>query len=338
VDELEAVVEALPVGVLCAGRDGTLTRVNARARELLRLDPEAPQPAWLATLLARALEREGGVRETVDVDGGDGSAVAIEIYATPVGGVGVVCTVADLTERARRGRADREFITDAAHQVRTPVAAIATAIEVLQGGAKNVPEARDRFLGHIELQTARLVRLSHAMLALARAERGDTAPVLGLVPLQPLLAALVDEAPVVPGVAVELECPPDLAVRADAPLLSEALANVLTNALEHTSAGDVRLGATESRGHVVVEITDTGSGISTDELPRVFERFRHGPGDGGVGLGLPIAQAALRVIGGTIEIESKEGTGTTVRVRLLGARVETAGEPPTAATRAPAKR
>ncbi len=327
-ERLEAAVEALPVGVIVAAADGELRRVNARARELLRLEPGEAVPDWLDAVLRRAIEHRGPLRETVSVAVDGGTVLTVDVSATHVQGVGVVCSLEDLSERARRERADREFITNAAHQLRTPIAAIATAIEVLQSGAKEIPDARDRFLGHIELQTERLVRLARAMLVLARAERGDAGPALGVVRLQPLLAGLVAEAGGAPSVAVELGCPADIAAHADGPLLSEAVANVLANALEHTTAGTVRISASESDGEIVIEIADTGSGIASDELPRIFERFRRGTGDGGVGLGLPIAKAAVDVVGGSIEIDSQEGAGTTARIRLPGARLGPVAEQP----------
>jgi signal transduction histidine kinase len=317
----ESAVEALPLGVIVARDDGTLAGVNGRARELLRLRAGDAAPVWLEAVLTRALERGATVRETVELPPAAGAPPAVEVAAARVRG-GVVCTVEDLTLRTRRERADREFITNAAHQLRTPIAAIATAVEVLQGGAKEDPATRDRFLGHIELQTDRLVRLARAMLLLARVERGDADVALDLLPLRPLLAAVVAEFHETPRVVLELDCPPELAVWADGALLSEALANVLTNALEHTPTGGVRVAACAGDGTVVIEIVDTGFGIAPAELPRVFERFRSGAGDGGVGLGLPIARAALEALGGSIEIDSHEGSGTTARLLLPRAAPE----------------
>jgi two-component system OmpR family sensor kinase len=221
----------------------------------------------------------------------------------------------------RRERADREFITNAAHQLRTPITAIATAIEVLQSGAKNSPHDRDRFLGHIERQTERLVRLVRAMLTLSRAERGDVGPVLGLVPLQPLLRGLVAELPAKRGVAIALDCGATAAVVADEALLTEALANLIGNALDHTDTGAVQIAVREELDPpvVTIEIVDTGTGIAAAELERVFERFHRGTSGGsGAGLGLSIAKAAVVAQGGTLELESAQGRGTTARVRLSG--------------------
>jgi signal transduction histidine kinase len=319
-DWLEAAVEALPVAVVVVESGGMVALANGRARALLEVGPGDLAPAYLRRLVD-VVGSHDVMRETLVVSVADGATVVAEVRAAPIAG-GTVCTIEDLTERAQRERADREFITNAAHQLRTPITAIATAIEVLQAGAKAMPEERDRFLGHIERQTERLVRLVRAMLALSRAERGDIGPTLGLVPLQPVLAGLVEELPEERAVAVEVECPPTAAVVADEALLSEALANLIGNALDHTDSGVLRI-VVHQDGHppvVTIEIADSGPGIAPAELQRVFERFHRGTAaGGGAGLGLPIAKAAIEAQGGTLELESTPGTGTTARVRLPGA-------------------
>src|SRR5579872_7242497 len=211
---LEAALEALPVPAIVADADGGLDFVNARARELLGLDAGNRAPKSLEPVLRRAHTRGGTVREAVDVPGGRAHPIVVEAWAAAFPG-GVVCTLDDLTGRVRRERADREFITNAAHQLRTPITAIATAIEVLQSGAKLQEEPRDRFLDHIELQTRRLVRLTRAMLALSRAERGDIVPSRGPVELKPLLDQVVAEVER-SSVPIEIDCARDVYVLADA--------------------------------------------------------------------------------------------------------------------------
>jgi two-component system OmpR family sensor kinase len=101
-------------------------------------------------------------------------------------------------------------------------------------------------------------------------------------------------------------------------LLSEALANLLGNALDHTPEGTVRIAvADQGNGTIAIEVVDTGEGIDATELPRVFERFHRGTSSGeGAGLGLPIARAAIEAMGGRLELESERGRGTTARVLL----------------------
>jgi two-component system OmpR family sensor kinase len=315
-DWLETSVEALPIAVVVVEPGGVISLANRGARELLVLRPGDRAPAYLLSL-AEAAHGGEAVSRLLDVPV-QGETVLAEVRAASIAGR-TVCTIENLTERVQRERADREFITNAAHQLRTPITAIATAIEVLQSGAKDAPDERDRFLGHIERQTERLVRLVRAMLTLSRAERGDVGPVLGLVPLQPLLRGLVEELPAKGGVAVELDCVATAAVVADEALLTEAFANLIGNALDHTDAGAVQIVVHEELdpAAVMVEIVDTGTGIAPAELERVFERFHRGTSGGnGAGLGLSIAKAAIVVQGGTLELESTQGRGTTARVRL----------------------
>jgi signal transduction histidine kinase len=314
---LEATIEALPAAVVVVDGSGTLSLANRRARDVLGLRAGDVAPGYLRTVID-AVRGRSVVWETIDLPMAQAETVVAEVRAAPIAG-GTVCTIEDLTERQRRERADHEFITNAAHQLRTPITAIATAVEVLQGGAKNTPEARDRFLGHIERQTERLVRLVRAMLTLSRAERGDVGPSLGLVPLQPVLQGLVEELPAKRGVAIELDCAPTAAVVADEALLTEALANLIGNALDHTDAGAVQIVVRDESDPpaVTIEIADTGTGIAPAELDRVFERFHRGTSRGdGAGLGLSIAKAAIAVQGGTLELESTQERGTTARVRL----------------------
>ena len=103
---------------------------------------------------------------------------------------------------------EKDFVKNAAHELRTPVSAISSAIEVLQDGAKNDPEARDRFLGHIEQATARLERLLDAVLVLARAQTGEEQPALSTVPLEPVLRQVFDGITPHAGVSLEIEAPP----------------------------------------------------------------------------------------------------------------------------------
>jgi two-component system phosphate regulon sensor histidine kinase PhoR len=314
-DRLEAALEALPVAVVVVDDAGRLGHANARARELLSVQAGDALPPYLESVVDRSRACGAVVREAVDVRNGAALPAVVEVWAAAIDG-GVVCSLEDLTERARRERADREFITNAAHQLRTPLTAIATAIEVLQGGAKEKAETRDRFLDHIELQTQRLVRLMRAMLTLSRAERLDVVPTLGPVALSPLLEALVADADHA-AISIEVECPADARVLADADLLTEALANLLGNALEYTLAGGVRIGVTIAERAVTIAVADTGPGIAPVELSRVFERFHRGDhAREGAGLGLSIARAAVQALGGSLELESREGAGTTAFMRL----------------------
>src|SRR5205807_494042 len=109
-------------------------------------------------------------------------------------------------------------------------------------------------------------------------------------------------------------------VDADPARLRGVIGNLVANALRHTpGGGSVTIGARDRAGRVALTVTDTGEGIPPDLLPRVLDRFVRGPGSRGSGLGLAIARDVVAAHGGTIEIESQPGTGTTVRLLLPAA-------------------
>ena len=209
-----------------------------------------------------------------------------------------------------------DFVKNAAHELRTPVSAISSAIEVLQDGAKENPVERDRFLGHIEDATARLERLLDALLILARAQSGEEKPAVSAVPLEPIMHQVFEG--VVPhgGVDLETEVPSGLSVTTNPRLLEQLLSNLVANAAKHTDSGSIRLVAAHSDGRVSIEVQDTGHGLEPPdaELTERESARREAPELAGLGLGLTIVREAVRTLGGEVEIGPREGGGTTSRV------------------------
>lgn len=245
----------------------------------------------------------------------DGSLAAVDAGGTEL----VLVTARDVTDRARRERAEREFVANAAHELLTPLTAMSAAIDVLQAGAKEIPAERDVFLADLERETDRLGRLAHALLVLARVQA--TAEPLSVQPVE--LCSLLHEVAQSIRAGTELEidvvCADGITVLAERDLLERALSNVAENAVAHTSRGCVVVAArSDDDGRVAIEIRDTGTGMPPEERERAFERFyRTGiRGGEGFGLGLAIVREAVRVLDGNVEIDSEPGIGTTVRITL----------------------
>jgi signal transduction histidine kinase len=227
--------------------------------------------------------------------------------------------VADVSARERRRRADREFVDNAAHELRAPLAVITSSIERLQAGARDVPEKRDRFLDHIQRESARLNRLTDSLLGLARVQSYEEDPRFEQIALRELLEEVIGGLQVHRGVELALECPADLIAMTSRDLLEHAVSNVATNAARYTECGGILIRAFAEDELVMLEVNDTGAGISPQELEQVFRRFYRGArarAAPGSGLGLAIAKAAVEALGGRIDIESSIGVGTTVCVRL----------------------
>jgi two-component system phosphate regulon sensor histidine kinase PhoR len=227
----------------------------------------------------------------------------------------VLVTAREVTERVR---AEREFVANAAHELLTPLAAMHAAIDVLQSGAKDVPVDRDAFLDDLEREVHRLGRLAHALLLLARVQATGEAPRLRAVEVSPLVHEVADCLRAKTDVEIEVVCSEGIAVLGERDLLERALANLAENAAAHTLRGCIVLAAQLGRdGLVEIEVRDTGCGMRSDVRARAFERFyRTGLPGQGFGLGLAIVREVVRVLDGSVEIDSEPGVGTSVRMKL----------------------
>ncbi|MEH1168593.1 HAMP domain-containing sensor histidine kinase [Micromonospora sp. CPCC 205539] len=232
--------------------------------------------------------------------------------------------------RARRSEERmRQFVADASHELRTPLTTIRGFAELYRQGAARAPEQTGGLLRRIEDEAARMGLLVEDLLLLARLDRERP---LSLAPVElPVLASeAVDAArAMAPDRRIELEIEPGsgpLVVFADDARLRQVIGNLMTNALTHTPPDaevSLRLRA-ESGNLAVVEVVDTGQGLSPEQAERVFERFyradaartRRADGNTGTGLGLAIVAALVAAHHGSVEVAETLGGGATFRVRL----------------------
>ena len=328
IDRLAHVLDRLHHAVVTLNSELRVSYANSAAEDLLAVRgslagnplPDPWPDAPLRPLVGSVFEPGAGPAETRTTlaDG----AIAYHVMALPPDASGeALLVIADVSSMLRRERAEREFVANAAHQLRTPVSAIASSIEVLQGGAKEVPETRDRFLAHLDRQCNRLVRLTRALLLLARAQALSERPAVELVPLSPLLEGIAGGLRAEPGVSVRVSCPPELAALTNRDLLEQALGNLAENAVKFTSEGEIAfLASSEDDGAIRIAVNDTGPGA---DLPAGsdFERFYRDPGSQGegFGLGLAIASEALRVLRGSLVVEPTDaGTRALVTIPSAG--------------------
>jgi len=331
---LRRLLERLDQGVVAIDPDLRVEVVNGAAGRLLGEEALAegdqlpePWPDFPLRHFALELHRPGATMQNVRV--APSEELSYTLFGIPAGDAfgTAVLVITDVSELERRERVEREFVANAAHELRTPVAAITAAIEVLQSGAKELPAERDRFLAILDRQSARLARLGRALLVLARAQASEAQPRLGPLELRPLLEEVADGLRVHEGVDVEVDCPRGLTVLAERDLVEQVLSNLAANASKHTENGRITVTARpDASDRIAIEVSDTGDGIPLDERDRIFDRFyRSGSRDSdGFGLGLAIVRQAVRVLGGTVEIGGGPAGGTTVRVTLPQARVEVA--------------
>ncbi|WCN80607.1 sensor histidine kinase [Micromonospora sp. LH3U1] len=223
----------------------------------------------------------------------------------------------------------RQFVADASHELRTPLTTIRGFAELYRQGAARAPEQTAGLLRRIEDEAARMGLLVEDLLLLARLDRERP---LSLTPVElPVLASDAVHAAraMAPDRRIELEIEPEsgpLVVSADDARLRQVIGNLVTNALTHTPPdAEIRVRLRAEPGDLaVVEVADTGPGLSPEQAERVFERFyradaartRRADSNTGTGLGLAIVAALVAAHHGSVEVAETPGGGATFRVRL----------------------
>ena len=224
----------------------------------------------------------------------------------------------------------RDFVANVSHELRTPITSIKGFVETLMDGALEDKENATRFLEIIRRQANRLDAIIEDLLTLSRLEKVAEEPTRE--PLAPdsvsgLLAAAIEMCQHQASdnnIPIELTCDEQLQVPMNAPLLEQAVVNLLDNAIKYSDPGaTIHVEATREGEEVAIRVKDEGCGIEARYLPRLFERFyrvdkARSRELGGTGLGLAIVKHITVVHGGTVEVQSTVGQGSTFTIRLPG--------------------
>jgi two-component system, OmpR family, phosphate regulon sensor histidine kinase PhoR len=356
--EVAILLDAISDGILQLDGDAVIIRANPAARALLRLPATAiGQPvgryvrhAELRPMLQRSAAGEAIQPHEVNLDDRRlfVSARPLVGHAALAGG-GAVIAFVDLTELRRLESVRRDFVANVSHELKTPLTSIRGYAETLLSDDLP-PHVQRQFLEVVHKNAQRLHQIVEDLLDLSRLESGGWRPEL----IEVNALEVVDEVWTTCADRAERRhvtfVRPDEghAVQADPGGLRQVLSNLLDNALRHTpdrgrievrtwidqtasGAGDAMgngvdgvANVTDVRPYVVFEVRDSGTGIPSDALPRIFERFyRVDPArsraDGGTGLGLAIVKHLVESMGGSVSAESELGRGTVIRFRLPAA-------------------
>ncbi|WP_327469795.1 ATP-binding protein [Baekduia sp.] len=320
---LAVTVRSLGDGLLIIDEEGLVSSANPRA---LRLAPELKvgHPPEVGGLVLPPVDEALGVEILLEHDGRTLAVTAARLEEHADGGT--VWTLRDATERARLERLKSEFVATASHELRSPLTSIKGFVELLRAG-DGLDDRQREFLDIVLVSTNRLVDLVNDLLDVARLEAGrvevhrrpvDVGEVLADVTT--LLAGRIEAK----DQELKIDVAPDTPrILADATRLRQMLTNLVTNAHLYTDEGGrLSLSASQLGAGVRIEISDTGHGMTPAELEHVFERFSRGAGSTGTpgtGLGLSIVKSLVDLHGGTIDVASTPGEGTTFAITLPAA-------------------
>ncbi|MCW5801841.1 MAG: HAMP domain-containing protein [Deltaproteobacteria bacterium] len=303
-DLLSVVFGGLVEGVVVIDRTGTVALANDAAKPLLT--EEGTVPAAIRPLVERALDGEQADRE-LELEGRH-----VRASARPLGDPGAILVLYDVTRMRALESVRREFLSNAAHELRTPVTSISGYAETLLGGPVD-PETSREFLQTIHRNAERIAGLVNDLLVLDNlggraAVVGDRAP----MPLQQICNDAARTARgVTPTALITVDVAPELRVLGTRDGLDHVIQNLIDNAIKYGNETPVSVGATRSGNHVRVAIADRGPGIPKGQEERIFERFyRIDSGRsrdrGGSGLGLAIVKSQIEAMGGRVWVEHAE--------------------------------
>ena len=320
--QLESLLNSMQDAVVAVGADERVqwanramdklipqhTRVNAHIEETVR-DPDFLR----AVRGALASGQVAAARATSVLPGR-----VFDVTAAPMPGGAVVAVLRDLTESERAEKTRRDFIANVSHELRTPLTSIQGYTETLLDGAES--DHSREFLEIIRKNAIRMSRLTEDLLTLARVESGEQRFDLQTVTPGELLreaAQSFRERALTADVELSVEDQAQGAVSADREAIHQVFANLMDNAVKYgATGGRIVLGGRSGKGGVEFYVRDFGTGIPSEHLPRLFERFyrvdkARSRESGGTGLGLAIAKHIVLAHGGSIRAESELGGGST---------------------------
>ena len=336
----EAAIDSLYDPVIVTDGEGCVTKLNPAAEEIFGSEKEntgrhvgeVARDARIAGAVAEALESQrpvaGEGMSSVLPLAVDGSERAFRLRTTPMRDqghrlLGAVTILEDITHLREIDRIKSEFIATASHELRTPLTSVQMGVHLLlEGALGELTDNQNEVLQACRQDCERLDKLMRDLLDLSRIEAGESQPQLATVSARDLLTTAVKELrPQVEakGLELNIDAPVELPwVLVDRLQIERVISNLVINALRHTKNGEIKISAEQRDNHISVSVRDTGSGIPTEYLPHIFDKFVQVPDapTGGAGLGLTISKSIVEAHGGQISVQSEVGRGTTFTFTL----------------------
>ncbi|AXE39653.1 sensor histidine kinase [Acidipropionibacterium virtanenii] len=331
----------MPVAVI--GAHDEILHANEAALTSGVVDGSRVADNEVIALVRASREKDAGQRRDIDLRRiPHGPLLHWTASTGPVDGHGTMILV--VTDRAPLLRADqarRDFVANISHELKTPIGAVSILAEAVEGAADD-PDGVRHFAGRMQAETARLSALVTQVIDLSRLQSDEP-----LLRAEPVAAREVlddavhraDELAHRREVAIVVRCQKGLEVMGDAALLTDAVANLVQNAIVYSAPrARVSVSARSQGDRVEIAVSDNGIGIAEKDLDRIFERFyrvdyARSRDNGGTGLGLSLVKHIARVHGGAVDVWSKLGQGSTFTLRLpVRTAPSPTGEAPTDST------
>ncbi len=326
--QLATLISNIPSPLALIDIQGELVIINDRFKRLMIV--QQPRitfqseclPVDIRYFIREAYLNEASNYKTIHLDGVDYQALSIPIRNNNRYG-GCLIILQDITRVMEGERLQKRFIADASHELKTPIASIKGMVEILNRPAFEDEETLKDFLRQIAKEAIRLETVVADLLFISKMSSNKMYLDMETIDLSNVIKQAYDSLKSeFSRKNVAFECSfSDIFVEADAKQMYQVFANLLGNAIQHTDTGSVKAVAFIIDEAVKIEISDSGIGISQNDLPFVFERFYRSASDrsrqsGGSGLGLAIVKSIVLAHNGHIYVRSEPGQGTTFTIEL----------------------
>ena len=336
-NEQQAVLSSMTEGVLALDAEERVISLNSAAAALIGSDPTEAEGRTLQEVI-RNRELESLVSEVLKTGHSIDREIALEdevnrlvqvrgtVLRDAAGlEIGVLVVLNDITRLRRLENVRRDFVANVSHELKTPVTSIKGFVETLREGALKDPARAERFLDIVSRQVNRLSAIIEDLLSLSRLEQESDRLRANIesVPVADLLNSAINACEpraAEENISISLDCPTELRWKVHPALLEQAVINLIDNAVKYSEPGNsVTVSAARADGTLAISVRDTGCGIEKKHLPRLFERFyrvdkARSRNLGGTGLGLAIVKHIVQAHGGSVEVESTPGAGSTFTI------------------------
>jgi two-component system, OmpR family, phosphate regulon sensor histidine kinase PhoR len=335
-NELESLLSGMTEGVIAVDTDRRVIWLNRAAGLILGVHPDASRDRFiqeivrnscLVEFIDKLIHERQPLEEEIVLHDSDGERIfrTYGVILQDRQQSGVLVVLNNITELRRLENIRTDFVTNVSHELKTPITSIKGFIETLLDGAMDDRENYERFLKIISKQTDRLQAIIEDLLSLSRIEQDKAEIALEEHALTGILKSAIQfcQPPAQSNnIRLDLHCPDDVLVMANAPLLEQAVMNLIDNSIKFSEPGNsVLIEASIDDSDLVISVSDQGCGIEAQHLPRLFERFyrvdkARSRQSGGTGLGLAIVKHIAQVHHGMVDVQSTPGQGSVFTVKL----------------------
>jgi len=325
---LDALADGLKSAIFVCDAKASILYSNRRAREWFRFDDPSGRNIMAVTisyeleqLVLNAARSSEPLEQEIGLNYPEDRSLVVRTWREPSGDR-IFASLYDITELRRLERIRQDFVANVSHELRTPLSAIRSLAETLYDEPKAALEKRSNYLNRIMNEVDRLATIVSDLLVLSTAESNPVRKqACDLAATVRSTLSLLQPKAQMKGLSLESDLPKQLVIEANPAQMNQVAINLVDNAINYTSEGSVQVSLKLEQAEVVLVIRDTGTGIPSDDLPRIFERFYRvdkgrSRATGGTGLGLSIVKHIVEAHGGTVEVSSLLNEGTTFTVRM----------------------